>query len=178
MSNTRRYGSVVDVSPEARVNDGLLDIRLFWYSEVLFHYMQDRSFSLRIPASVAMHLDGSPVELADYLSRENQDHLWETTDLEKAMVTYHFSVKPEALSVAVLREYAGDLFDGTRDPDASSSDALVLTSAAALHVGIALPNATGEESNAKTFRATRLSATRCRLWPRTTVRVLSYTSAM
>src|SRR5947209_14691784 len=59
INNARHYGSVVDIAPEAYVNDGLLDIRLFWYSEVLFHYVQDQSFSLRVPASVAMHLDGS-----------------------------------------------------------------------------------------------------------------------
>lgn len=157
VSNTRRYGSVVDVAPEACVNDGLLDIRLFWYTEVLFHYMQDRSFSLRIPASVAMHLDGSPVKLADYLSRENREHLREVTDLARAMVTYRFSVKPEALSLAIPREYTGDLFGGTREPDAASSDALVLTSAAAPRVDISVSNATGEGSNAKAFRAAHLS---------------------
>jgi YegS/Rv2252/BmrU family lipid kinase len=158
VSNTRHYGSVVDVAPEARVNDGLLDIRLFWYTEVLFHYVQDRSFLLRIPASVAMHLDGSPVELADYLSQENREHLWEATDLKRAMVTYRFAVKPEALCVAIPREYAGDLFDGTRQPDTSRSDAPILTSATAPRAGISVSDATEEVSKTKAFRATRISA--------------------
>src|SRR5205823_5098909 len=51
VNNVRHYGNVMDVAPEAYVNDGLLDVHLFWYSDVLFHYTQDRSFSLRVPAA-------------------------------------------------------------------------------------------------------------------------------
>ncbi len=158
VSNTRQYGSVVDVAPEAHVNDGLLDIRLFWYTEILFHYVQDRSFSLRIPASVAMHLDGSPVQLADYLSQENRARLQEATDLEKVMVTYQFGVKPAALSVAVPREYAGDLFDGIYEHDAIQSDIPARTSVAVASVGVPAVGAPVEKSKTKAFRATRVSS--------------------
>jgi YegS/Rv2252/BmrU family lipid kinase len=128
VNNARHYGSVVDVAPEAYVNDGLLDIRLFWYTEVLFHYVQDRSFSLRVPASVGMNLDGSLVQLVDYLSQENRARLQETTDLDKVMVTYHFTVKPEAISLAVPQGYAGDLFNGMRERDTAESYAPARTS--------------------------------------------------
>src|SRR6266496_6070482 len=158
VSNTRQYGSVVDVAPQAYVNDGLLDIRLFWYTEILFHYVQDRSFSLRIPASVAMHLDGSPVQLADYLSQENRARLQEATDLEKVMVTYQFGVKPAALSVAVPREYAGDLFDGIYEHDAIQSDIPARTSVAVASVGVPAVGAPVEKSKTKAFRATRVSS--------------------
>ncbi len=153
VSNTRHYGSIVDVAPEAYVNDGLLDIRLFWYTEMLFHYVQDRSFSLRVPASVAMHLDGSPVQLADYLSRENQAHLEAATDLDKVMVTYRFDVKPAALSVAVPQGYAGDLFNGMRERVTAQSDEPARTSMVVPAAGAPV-----EESKAKAFRATRVSS--------------------
>lgn len=155
VNNARHYGSVVDVAPEAYVNDGLLDIRLFWYTEVLFHYMQDRSFSLRVPASVAMHFDGSYVPLADFLSRENRGRLGEAPDLEKVMVTYRFNVKPAALSVAVPQAYAGDLFNGMREHDAAVSDAPARTSAAITSLVAAVPV---EKSKAKVFRATRVGS--------------------
>jgi diacylglycerol kinase family enzyme len=158
VSNTRHYGSVVDVAPEAYVNDGLLDIRLFWYTEMLFYYVQDRSFSLRVPASVAMHLDGSSVQLADFLSRENWARLQEATDLEKVMVTYRFDVKPAALSVAVPREYAGDLFDGRRESDAAQSDAPARTSVAVTSVVVPAADAPVAKSQSKAFRATRVSS--------------------
>ncbi|TMC92807.1 MAG: hypothetical protein E6J11_18445 [Chloroflexi bacterium] len=136
VNNVRHYGSVVDVAPEAYVNDGLLDVHLFWYTDVLFHYTQDRSFSLRVPATVAMDLDGSYVPLADYLSPENRARLQEATDLEKVMVTYRFAVKPSALSVAVPQGYAGDLFNGMRKGEAVENDTHVRTSVAVKSVGV------------------------------------------
>jgi len=161
----------VDVAPEAYVNDGLLDIRLFWYSEVLFHYVQDQSFSLRVPASVAMHLDGSYVPLEDYLSLENRARLQEaTTDLEKVMVTYRFTVKPAALPVAVPQGYAGDLFNGRQEHDAAQDDALVEVSKgpSPIHPANAATQLAGESGGLtrstqagrqeKVFRATRVSS--------------------
>jgi YegS/Rv2252/BmrU family lipid kinase len=158
VSNTRRYGSVVDVAPQAYVNDGLLDIRLFWYTEVLFHYVQDRSFLLRIPASVAMHLDGSFVQLEDYLSWENRVRLQEATDLEKVTVTYRFTVKPAALSVAIPQGYAGELFNGMREHNAAQSAVPARTSAAVTSVVVPAADMPVEGSKAKTFRATRVSS--------------------
>ena len=151
VNNVRHYGSVVDVAPEAYVNDGLLDVHLFWYSDVLFHYTQDRSFSLRVPAAVAMDLDGSYVPLADYLSPENRARLEEATDLEKVMVTYRFAVKPSALSVAIPQGYAGDLFNGMREGEAVENDTPVPTSAAVKSVGVpAAAPVEGSEASAPT----------------------------
>ena len=152
VNNARHYGSVVDVAPEAYVNDGLLDIRLFWYTEVLFHYVQDRSFSLRVPASVGMNLDGSLVQLADYLSQENRARLQEATDLDKVMVTYRFTVKPEAISLAVPQGYAGDLFNGMREHDTAEANAPAQTSVAGTGKAIPTVDAPGEVSKAKRSR--------------------------
>jgi YegS/Rv2252/BmrU family lipid kinase len=112
VNNTRRYGSVIDVAPQAYVNDGLLDIRLLSYTDLLFHYIQDRSFSLCVPATTAMELDGSYVSLEDYVSQENWGRLQKATDMEKVMVTYRFNVKSAALLMAVPPGYAGELFNG------------------------------------------------------------------
>src|SRR5437764_11867246 len=148
VNNVRHYGGVVDVAPEAYVNDGLLDVHLFWYTDVLFHYTQDRSFSLRVPAAVWMDLDGSYVPLADYLSPENRARLEEATDLEKVMVTYRFTVKPAALPVAVPQGYAGDLFNGRQEHDAAGSEPPARTSAALTSVVVPLADAHVEESKA------------------------------
>jgi YegS/Rv2252/BmrU family lipid kinase len=152
VNNARHYGSVVDVVPEAYVNDGLLDIRLFWYTEVLFHYVQDRSFSLRVPASVGMNLDGSLVQLVDYLSQENRARLQEATDLDKVMVTYRFTVKPEAISLAVPQGYTGDLFNGMREHDTAESYAPARTSVAVTRKVIPAVDTPVEVSKAKRER--------------------------
>jgi diacylglycerol kinase family enzyme len=116
VSNTRRYANVGNLIPEAFVNDGLLDIRLFSIftsEQVLFHPYQDHAFSLRVPASIALQLDGSSMPLAGYLSGQSLARLREATDLDKVMVTYRFTVKPSALPMAIPQDYAGDLFNGT-----------------------------------------------------------------
>jgi YegS/Rv2252/BmrU family lipid kinase len=116
VSNTRRYANVGNLIPEAFVNDGLLDIRIlsiFSPENVLFHPFQDHSFSLRVPASIALQLDGSSMQLADYVSQENWTRLQEATDLDKIMVTYRFTVKPSALPMAIPWDYVGELFNGT-----------------------------------------------------------------
>jgi len=116
VSNTRRYANLGNLMPEAFVNDGLLEIRLFSIfssEQVLFHPFQDHSFSLRVPASIALQLDGSSMPLADYVSRESWVRLQEATGLDKVMVTYRFTVKPSALPMAIPQDYTGDLFNGT-----------------------------------------------------------------
>ena len=115
VSNTRRYANVTNMIPKAHVNDGLLDIRIFSLFSPepgLLHPFQDHNFSVRLPASVALELDGSSMALTDYLSVENQKRLLAITDLNKAMVTYTFMNKSAALSMAIPKEYTGELFKG------------------------------------------------------------------
>ena len=152
VNNTRRYGSVIDVAPQAYVNDGLLDIRLLSYTDLLFHYIQDRSFSLCVPATTAMELDGSYVPLEDYVSQENWERLQEATDMEKVMVTYRFNVKSAALSMAVPPGYTGELFNGMREHDAAENIAPARTR---LTMSAADPPVEGSRTIA--FRATRVS---------------------
>ena len=115
ISNTRRYANVSNMIPEAYVNDGLLNIRIFSLFSPepgLLYPFQDSSFSVQLPASVALELDGSSVALEDYLYEENRTRLLTVDDLSKVTVTYKFVVKPAALAMAIPKEYRGELFKG------------------------------------------------------------------
>ena len=113
VSNTRQYANVTNLIPGARVNDGLLDIRIFSLFSpepgLLFPF-QDSTFSIKIPASVALELDGSGMPLTDYLSVENRERLLQVTDQSKVIVTYKIVCKPAALSMAIPKAYTGELF--------------------------------------------------------------------
>lgn len=116
VSNTRRYANVTNMIPGAHVNDGLLDIRIFSLFSTepgLLSPFQDSAFSIRLPASVALELDGSAVSLADYLNIENQERLLKADDLSQVMVTYTFMVKSAGVLMAVPTEYRGELFKST-----------------------------------------------------------------
>ncbi len=116
VSNTRRYANVSNMIPKAHVDDGLLDIRIFSLFSPepgLLYPFQDSSFSIQLPASVALELDGSGMPLTDYLSEDNRKRLLKIDDLSKVMVTYKFMVKSAVLAMAVPKEYRGELFKGT-----------------------------------------------------------------
>ena len=113
VSNTRRYANVTNFIPTAHVNDGLLDIRIFSLFSPepgLLYPFQDSAFSMKLPASVALEIDGSGMPLTDYLSEENQERLLQVADRSKVIVTYTFTCKPSALSMAIPKEYRGELF--------------------------------------------------------------------
>lgn len=109
VSNTRRYANVPNLIP-AYVNDGSHDIRIFSLEPGLLSSFQDHSFSVKIPASVALELDGSSVSLTDYLSVENRERLLHVRDQSNVMVTYTFTTKPSALPMAIPEGYKGELF--------------------------------------------------------------------
>ncbi len=116
VSNTRQYANVTNLIPNAHVDDGLLDIRIFSLFSPepgLLYPFQDSSFSARLPASVALELDGSAMLLTDYLSPENRERLLQATDQSKVIVTYKFMCKPAALSMAIPKTYTGELFKTT-----------------------------------------------------------------
>jgi len=113
VSNTRRYANVSNFIPNAHVNDGLLDIRIFSLFSPepgLLHPFQDSSLSVNLPASVALELDGSSMPLSDYLNAENRERLLHVVDLSKVIVTYKFINKPAALTMAIPKDHTGELF--------------------------------------------------------------------
>jgi len=74
-------------------------------------YFRGAHFSVRAPASIGLHLDGSVVELDDYLSKSEKDALAHANTPEQPMVEYRFDAEPAALQVAIPRTYNGALFE-------------------------------------------------------------------
>ncbi len=127
--NTRLYAGLVELTPQAYVDDGQLDVCviksgniLTTAEEVVSLLFQRRSapsdtenfrgarFSLRAPASIGAHIDGSVVELKDYLSKADAQQLAQAGDPEKVMVEYTFAAEPAAIHMNIPLTYSGELF--------------------------------------------------------------------
>ncbi|HZO71252.1 MAG TPA: diacylglycerol kinase family protein [Ktedonobacteraceae bacterium] len=132
ISKVPLFGGSINIEPEARVDDGLLYVSVITTngplktieqaaSIVLQHKLQEETtkrfkgthFSIRIPATIDVHVDGSIVKLEDFLRKAERDTLHHTTDASQFMVTYHFDARPEALPMAIPRTYDGSLFTGS-----------------------------------------------------------------
>jgi len=130
IANTRLYGSMVDVAPEAYLDDGKLDVCVITTGdlfatigqitslllrhrpdETTVQYFQGAHFAIRVPASVGMHLDGSFVKLRDYLSKSDREALRQADNADQVMVEYRFDVEPHTLQVAIPRTYDNALFE-------------------------------------------------------------------
>ncbi len=130
LANARRYGNTVDIAPDAHLDDGILDLCVFTEGNVLttmeqvaslmFRHKPDQRtakifrsahFSIRVPVSIGMHLDGSLTELKDYLNKSERDALAHAEDREHIMVDYRFDAEPRALQIAIPRSYHGPLFE-------------------------------------------------------------------
>jgi YegS/Rv2252/BmrU family lipid kinase len=130
VANARRYGNVVDVAPHAHLDDGKLNVCVITASNLLAtveqitslllhhkledmttEYFQGAHFSIRVPASLGMHLDGSLIDLKDYLSKSDHDALMSMKDNGQVMIDYRFDAEPRALQVAIPRTYDGPLFE-------------------------------------------------------------------
>lgn len=129
LGNTRLYGDAIDLTPNAYVDDGLLDICIItanspftklqqMASLVLRHkpdnetttYRQAAHFTMTLPATIGLQLDGSSLELSDCLNDEDRTALKQAKDLASVMVTYRFDVVPQSLPVAIPRNYDNTLF--------------------------------------------------------------------
>ena len=129
LGNTRLYGDAIDLTPNAYVDDGLLDICIItanspftklqqMASLVLQHkpdsnsttYVQGKHFTITLPASIELQLDGSALELSDCLNEQDAEALKQVEDLTKVTVTYRFDVLQQALQVAIPRTYDNTLF--------------------------------------------------------------------
>jgi hypothetical protein len=72
-------------------------------------------FTLCVPASVPLQLDGSTMKLKDYLAKADRDILKRETDAALVMVEYHFDSLPHILNVAIPRTYNNTLFEHKQD---------------------------------------------------------------
>ena len=127
IGNTRLYADIVQMTPEAYMDDGILDLCIITAgnplttmqqiaSLLLRHqpntltteYFRGAHFSLSVPASIALQLDGSAVKLKDYLSGPDRKSF---TRLDEVTVTYRFDVMPHAINLAIPHAYDGALFE-------------------------------------------------------------------
>lgn len=137
--NSRRYGGVADLTPDAMIDDGILDILVITEGNTLStlqqlttlllqrkadaqtaEYFQGAHLSISIPASVGFHLDGTAVKLKDYLSESERATLEKEEDAEHVMVHYRLDALPQALHTAIPRTYSNTLFEA--DPPAAQSE--------------------------------------------------------
>ncbi|GAC1667648.1 MAG: hypothetical protein NVS9B9_27810 [Ktedonobacteraceae bacterium] len=129
LGNTRLYGDAIDLTPNAYVDDGLLDICIItanspftklqqMASLVLHHkpdnnsttYVQGKHFTITLPVTIALQLDGSALELSDCLNDDDKEALGQVEDAAKVTVTYRFDVLQQALPVAIPHAYDNTLF--------------------------------------------------------------------
>ena len=130
IGNTRRYASIVEMTSEASIDDGMLDVCVVMAGDPLSTMRQITSLlvrrrpdnqhtqffrgahlSIRIPASIGLQLDGSVVNLKDYLSKSDREALHCAQDAEHVLVTYRFDALPRVLHVAIPSTYDGPLFE-------------------------------------------------------------------
>ncbi len=129
IGNTRKYADVVQMTPNAYIDDGVLDVTVITAGDPLSTMQQITSLLLRrkpdnmttenfhgshltmsVPASIDLQLDGSAVKLKDYLSKADRKALAQV-DAEQVMVNYRFDAMPKALRIAIPNTYNDALFE-------------------------------------------------------------------
>jgi YegS/Rv2252/BmrU family lipid kinase len=132
VGNTRLYGKVARMTPDALIDSGELDLSVVSAQSSLSAMMQvigimlrgrpsrdgskssrNAYFHVRAPASVDLQLDGSAVTLKKYLTAGARDALTRAGDPARVMVNYRFDAVPGALRIAVPQKYDGALFRPT-----------------------------------------------------------------
>lgn len=141
VANTRRYANIVEVAPDAYLDDGVIDVCVITKGNPLTtmrqitavlmqHRIDDEDenirtfrgahFSVRVPASILLHLDGSAVRLKDYVSKSECKVLAQHSSKD-IQVNYSFDAIPRAIQMAIPETYDNTLFEGKRHL-ASSDD--------------------------------------------------------
>lgn len=135
IGNTRRYADIVEMTPDAYIDDGILDICIFNSGDPLTtmqqaaslllrrkpdrltaKYIHGAHFSITIPVSVALQLDGSAVKLKDYLSKVDRAALDQVSNTDDVMVTYRFDVLHQKLQAIIPSSYNNALFEHLHEP--------------------------------------------------------------
>ena len=130
VGNTRRYGNIAELTPEAYIDDGALDVCVITAGDPLntieqivafllqrkngnehSESFQGAHFRITVPACVGLQLDGSQVKQKDSLAPPDRAALKQAENPEAVMVTYRFDAMPRALRVAIPHTYEGTLFE-------------------------------------------------------------------
>lgn len=142
VSKTRFYAGVVDIAPDAHIDDGLLNVCIFTTggaittveqaASLLFRHKPDSNTAqyfrgahllISIPANIGMQIDGSVVRLDDYLHKSEREALEEASNPKDVMVNYRFDAEPGALQMAIPRTYHGALFEESTSQGTSQQPA-------------------------------------------------------
>jgi YegS/Rv2252/BmrU family lipid kinase len=129
IGNTRSYANLVQITPDAYLDDGMIDVCVIkpgdpltgieQISSLLFRHKPDHvttehfhgpSIVISIPASIELQLDGSPMQLKDYLNKTDRQALRKASNDQEVMVNYRFTALPRAIQIAIPRAYHGGLF--------------------------------------------------------------------
>ncbi len=130
LGNTRRYANAVELTPDVYLDDGKLELcvitsgntitTLQQITSLLFRHKTDTvtakhflatHYLITLPASIHIHLDGSSVQLEDYLNKSDREALRQEQHREHVMITYRFDAIPYALRTAIPRTYDNTLFE-------------------------------------------------------------------
>lgn len=130
VGNTRLYADILHMTPDAYIDDGQLDVCIITGGNVLgtvqqifslllrrkpddvtAEYFRGARLFIKVPALVAVQLDGSAVRLKDLLQKTQKQALECTEKLEEVLVEYRFDALPQSLSIAVPRTYDNALFE-------------------------------------------------------------------
>lgn len=141
IGNTRRYGDIAEMTPNAYVDDGMLDVCVITAGDPLStmqqisslllrrkpdnlsaEYFQGAHLSITVPSAVPMQLDGSAVRLKDYLDKADYEALQQLPSSEHAMITYRFDALPHLLDIAIPNAYNNELFEKVHDQEANKGE--------------------------------------------------------
>jgi len=130
VGNTRRYANLVQFTPNAYLDSGLLEVcvikagnpltTLEQLASLVFRrrpgnvtaeYFHGASIRISVPASIDLQLDGSAVWLKDYLNKSDREALQSAGNADQVMVAYRFDAMPRAVQVAIPSTYDGTLFE-------------------------------------------------------------------
>ncbi|TMC17420.1 MAG: hypothetical protein E6J36_19670 [Chloroflexi bacterium] len=123
------FGGAVNLDPDARADDGLLSVCLITANGPVktieqalsilaqkkldaetTRYFRGAHFSIQVPASIGMQVDGSVAKLEELLHKSEQKVMQHASDAKQIMVNYRFDAKPRALQMVIPRTYSGSLF--------------------------------------------------------------------
>lgn len=132
LGNTRRYADVVELTPNAYIDDGVLDVCVITSgtplttvqqitsllvrrkpADITTEYFHGAHLTMKLPASVSIQLDGTAIPLKRLLRKSDLRALQDLDDPEQALLTYRFDALPRTLRVAIPSDYDGVLFART-----------------------------------------------------------------
>lgn len=143
VGNTRRYADIVEMTPNAYIDDGVLDVCIITAGDPITTLQQVTSLLLRrkpdnlsseyfqgahliisVPATIDLQLDGSVGKLKDYLSKSDREALEQVEHKEQVMVNYRFDALPSALRVAIPCTYDDALFEDSAGKKQEQQDSV------------------------------------------------------